>query len=239
MKPSDIFRFKRFTVLQQKSAMKTGTDGVLLGAWCGHKSAPENILDVGAGTGIISLMLAQRFDNARVTGLEIDHDAFTECAENFRNSPWSPRLTAIEDDFRNNALSGDRFDLIVSNPPFFKNGIKAPDKSRATARHTDSLSAEEVLRTGAGLLKPGGRIALVTPAESEPDLIFEATMCGLSPCRLTEVQSVEDKKPVRLLSEFTNGKDVVMARDTLTIRHTDNRYTDRYISLTKEFYLQF
>jgi len=231
-----IFRFKHFCVAQDKCAMKVGTDSVLLGAWAG-KGDIRTILDVGAGTGIIAMMLAQRFAIANIKAIEISNEAADECNLNFKNCMWNTRLNVINGDFRTYRFSNETFDLIVSNPPYFHNGIKASERNRAIARHNDTLSAQDVIRLGANLLNDGGKIALITPAESENDLIFAATMANMTPTRLTRVCSIYGKSPIRLLSEFSKGRDLPVHTSTFSIRDRNNNLTDEYIRLTNDFYL--
>lgn len=230
-----LFNFKQFSVQQNLSAMKIGTDGVLLGAWADAENGGE-ILDVGSGTGIISLMLAQRFPQSKITAIEISTDAASESETNFSRSPWSERLRVVNSDFRNHSFESKEFDSIVSNPPFFNNGIKSPDAFRAKARHDDTLSAIDIIRFGARLLSKTGKISLITPAELEDSLIYEATLAGLTPTRLTRVCSVEEKKPIRLLSEFSRKTSATKA-DVLVIRDKNNNFSDNYINLVKDFYI--
>lgn len=233
------FRFRQFEVSNCRSAMKIGTDGVLLGAWmwgggCCEVTSPGRVLDVGAGTGVISLMAAQRWPGAEVVGVEIDPVAAGECAGNFSASPWCGRLTVECCDFASFASPG--FDLIVSNPPFFTNGALAPDDARRTARHELSLTVGTLLRRSAALLNPGGRIALVTPADREKDVRFEAAMARLSVARLTRVSTVEGKLPKRLLWEFVSGGSAATVEETLTLRRSDGSPDPRYVALVGEFY---
>lgn len=235
----NIFRFKKFSVTQQKSAMKIGTDGVLLGAWASGDK-PLSVLDVGAGTGIISLMLAQRFPDAVITGIEVDADAAGECRNNFEASEWGNRLKVVNTDFAFFDSADRKFDLIVSNPPFFANGIKAPDTGRALARHSsENLSPEKLLEKGASLLSAKGYISMIVPAEHEETLIFKATLMKLSVSRLTRVTSKEGKPPVRIMIEFTNHSEGVPVISGLSIRDSNNCFSEEYINLTKEFYINF
>lgn len=233
------FRFRQFEVSNCRSAMKIGTDGVLLGAWMwgGHSvegECPGRVLDVGSGTGVIALMAAQRWPGAEIVGVEIDPVAAEECGSNFAASPWGERLTVECCDFASFTTSG--FDLIVSNPPFFTDGALAPDDARRTARHELSLTVGTLLRRSALLLNPGGRIALVTPADREKDVRFEATMARLSVARLTRVATVAGKLPKRLLWEFVSGGGVATVEDTLTLRRGDGSADPRYAALVGDFY---
>ena len=229
------FRFKQFEIANSSSAMKVGTDGVLLGAWA-YGENPQRILDIGSGSGVISLMLAQRFPEARITGIEIDNNATDEARMNASKTPWSTRVEFVCHDFCDWS-SDEKFDLIVSNPPFFTNGLKSPDKSRATARHADILSPSAVLSRGADMLTPDGIIAMIVPADMVDNLIFEAAMHRLNAVNITSVTTRTGKPARRALISFSN-----LARPTvktiLTI--SDNAgFTPEYRHLTRDFYLEF
>lgn len=235
------FHFKRFSVSNCRSAMKVGTDGVLLGAWAFEdvEPGPMRMLDVGCGTGVISLMLAQRFPDAIVVGVDIDKDAVDEAASNFASSPWPGRLTAVQCDFlRFNDADG--FDLIACNPPFFTDGALAPDAARRKARHQDGLTFTALMRGASRLLRPGGRVAVVAPAEAESELMAEACICSLKPSRLTAVRTVEQKKPRRILLECVkDDKSVACSKSTLLISEPDGTPGQEYSRLVSPFYLKF
>lgn len=234
------FRFKHFSVKQEKSAMKVGTDGVLLGAWAGIGYSPRTILDAGAGTGLIALMLAQRFPQAYVTAVEISREAAEECRENFDCSCWSDRMTCICSDYINLPGNETGYDLIVSNPPFFTNGIFAPEKARAAARHSDcGMSPEKVLEKSSELLSGNGRVAMIVPAGLEDSLIFKATILHLDLTRITRVSSREGKTPFRILCEFSRISDRSFVEDSFFVRDINNNYSDGYVRLTKDFYINF
>lgn len=236
-----VFHFKSFDVSNRRSAMKVGTDGVLLGAWAAADFSPAGILDVGCGTGVISMILAQRFPQAKITGIDISPDAVGESAGNFAASPWPGRLSALEADFKDFAASGSGFDLIVSNPPFFENGALAPDADRQRARHEDSLPLQSLISGAAGLLNPGGILSLILPADREGKLLFEATLAGFHPIRLDRVVTTPSKPARRILAEFMfrPGNMVPTRRKTITIRQSDGTPGERYASLVKDFYLRF
>ena len=209
------FRFKQFEVLNDRTAMKVGTDGVLLGAWCPVDDA-HHVLDVGTGCGVIALMVAQRNPQAVIKGIDIDHDAIMESVLNFNNSPWSNRLSAIETDF-NSMIDHQRYDLIISNPPFFTNGVLPTGEARTTARHTSSLSYRQLI---------DGAIS-----------IQAATFASLPVRHLTRVIPVEGSIPKRTLWLFSR-QDIPYHEDTLTITHSDGSFTDEYVALTGAFYLK-
>ena len=172
-----VFRFKQFAVKNDRTAMKVGTDGVLLGAWCPVDGA-QRVLDVGTGCGVIALMIAQRNSLATIDAIDIDHDSIEEAAYNFMNSPWPERLTAIEGDF-NGLDTGQRYDLIVSNPPFFTNGVLPTGEARTTARHTGALTYRQLIDGAMRLMTDGGSLALISPTDAEGDIIEAATFASL------------------------------------------------------------
>ncbi|MDP2113785.1 MAG: methyltransferase, partial [Bacteroidota bacterium] len=163
MPRNNYFQFKQFRIIQDKSAMKVGVDGVLLGVWA-NVSGAKRILDIGTGTGLIALMMAQRNADARIDAVEIEPDAFQEAVYNIQQSPWNERIQIELCSFQEFAgKAGLKYDLIVSNPPYFTNGHKAPLENRATARHSDSLSLGDLISGAIGLLNETGKIALVLP----------------------------------------------------------------------------
>lgn len=218
--------------------MKIGTDGVLIGAWAEAGTDASAALDVGAGCGLISLMLAQRFRNLRVDAVEIDASAAGDCRHNFEASPFCDRVSVINEDFAKfNSL--DRYDLIVSNPPFFTTGELSPEKNRAEARHEGNLSCASLISASARMLENGGNLSFIAPAEREDDLIFTAELSGLKLWRLCRVIPVERKAPKRIMMELRKEDTLTPEFSELTIRDRNNSYTPEYISLTKEFYLNF
>lgn len=230
------FHFKQFDVLNCKSAMKVSTDGVLLGAWTDLKGK-KHILDIGTGTGVIALMVAQRNHDAIITAIEIDKIAADEAQYNVNNSPWSDRIEIINGDFHD-FYSGDKFDLIISNPPFFNNGIKAPDHSRATARHCDTLDYSDILSRAGDILTDSGSIALVAPYDRLCDILHNASSNGLYATRITAVSGKPCKAPNRVLISLT-VRPTSPISDSLIIRDENDSYTQEYIELTKDFYLKF
>lgn len=235
-----VFRFKQFSVSNSLSAMKVGTDGVLLGAW--SQIAPGvnsgHVLDVGCGTGVVGLMIAQRYPGVTVTCLDISGDAVRECAANIAASPFHDRMEAGHADF----LSYDtqrRFDLIVSNPPYFKDSLPSPAKARNMARHDESLPLSGLLKRASALLNPSGRIALVLPVERDSDVVFEATLAGLQPVRRCAVFTVEGKPQRRTLWELSLSAPASCDDSRLFIHDKSGDYSKEYVSLLKDFYLAF
>ena len=230
-----VFRFKQFSVINDRTAMKVGTDGVLLGAWCPVENA-RRVLDVGTGCGVIALMIAQRNNSAVIHGIDIDHDAIEEATLNFANSPWSDRLKATECDF-NGMDKKARYDLIVSNPPYFTNGVLPTGDARITARHTGSLSYRQLIAGAASLLTDDGSLAIITPTDAEQDIIGAATFASLPVRQLVRVVPVEGTAPKRTLW-LLSRRDIPYCEDSLTIAHRDGTFTSEYIALTGAFYLK-
>lgn len=242
------FRFKRFSVENRRSAMKVGTDGVLLGAWADvpgnlteeYKNLPNpvpRILDIGAGTGLVSLMLAQRFPTASVTAIEIDSDSAKECAVNFRQSPWAGRLETVHDDFLAARLPA-AYNLIVSNPPFFNNGAKAPDSARHIARHEDSLPLDRLIAQASDLLESKlGSLALVLPVERCDEAVLAAEISRLYLWRKVMVTTVPGKAPRRVLLQFLNREtDANISAEYLS--DSSGNRSEWHRALVKDFYLK-
>lgn len=232
-----VFKFKQFDIKNEYCAMKVGTDGVLLGAWADVSSSSQ-IVDVGSGSGLISLMLAQRCD-ASIIGVEIDEIAVKESEENILRSPWKNRISIINDDFTN--LSIDQrlreTDHVISNPPFFNNGIVSPDAVRAKARHCEMLSYNSLIEISSKLLKQKGKLSLISPAEYVDDIIASASFNRMYVSRYTEVYSkTVSSKPKRILWELSLV-DCPTQKGRLAIRDISNEYTVDYINLTKDFYI--
>lgn len=239
MPRNKYFQFKQFCIIQERSAMKVGMDGVLLGAWA-DASGAKRILDIGSGTGLIALMMAQKNFQAQVDAIEIDEEAFLEAKLNAQNSPWKNRINPVLCNFQEFALRADqKYDLIVSNPPFFTNGEKAPIKNRAQARHSDSLSSDDLISGAANILNKGGRIALVLPSDTFPEIEKLTGKNKLFISRLCRVKPNPLKPEFRILIELTNS-ECILKEESLLIefeRHHD--YTLQYKALTKDFYLKF
>ena len=233
-----FFQFKQFTIRHDKCAMKVGTDGVLLGAWTGIESC-NRILDIGTGTGLIAMMLAQR-SKAVIDAIDIDAEACLQAQENAESSPFAERIK-----IRHSALSDfaqtdtGLYDLIVSNPPYFVDSLKCPDQKRNTARHTDTLTLEDLLQDSRKLLAPQGRIALIRPYDQKERLTDCIRTQHLFLSKETSVIPVPGAEPKRLLAELTAEPPVFPTFSSqLTIEIARHQYTDEYVSLTKDFYLK-
>ena len=241
MRQSEGFRFKQFYVRHDRCAMKVGTDGVLLGAWA--PATGDRILDVGTGSGLIARMLMQRCEGAEVDAIDIDEAAVEQAKENgvraykARLQDWRLKIGDLS-----NGQSSNRqlYDLVVSNPPYFQNSLKNPDKGREMARHTDTLSYEDLVRHSARLLKQGGCLALILPAEAEAEIRQLAATEDLYLAHATRVYSKEGKKPKRVLMAFrfkiSNLKSQIV-EDSLVLENEHGGRSEAYQELTKDFYL--
>ena len=231
------FQFKQFLVTQEKSALKVGTDGVLLGAWCNVEGAKQ-ILDVGTGTGLIALMLAQRTD-ALIDAVEINEEAGTDACRNFQRSPWKDRITLHCADF-NQFISVDsaRYDLVVSNPPFFRSSLRSRDHAASQARHDITLSFFQLISGAQKILNKTGRLSVIIPVESLDDFRETARLAGLYLSRKTIVIPGTGKAPKRALLEFT-VQPGYPASEELVILNANGQYSSDFVSLTKDFYLNF
>ena len=279
-----VFRFRQFSVINVRSALKLGTDAVLLGAamtlplpsddtfavkssTSGNTLTPASspapqCLDIGTGTGVIALMLAQRCPRARILGIDIDLPSFEEAAENFARSPWPDRLTALhlsleQLDTRLEAagsLAGSpQFDLIFSNPPYYDTSLLNPDSREAEARHSCSLSYRDILRFAARRLSLHGTLSLILPAQSESELLRFAASCGLSLFRIVRIRTTPKKPFRRIIAEFSlspaaaqcpfeeqfslpSGLCQSPVQEELTLQDGKRR-SRQYEELTREFYL--
>ncbi|RIV43134.1 tRNA1(Val) (adenine(37)-N6)-methyltransferase [Flagellimonas pelagia] len=235
MKP---FQFKEFTVYQDQCAMKVGTDGVLLGAWTSLEHQPETILDVGAGTGLIALQLAQRSVAETIDAIELDEAAYEQCVSNFEGSPWADRLFCYHagfDEFVDEIE--DQYDLIVSNPPFYSEEVASGDVSRDQARQNSSLPFDELVVGVAQLLSENGRFSVIVPHKEELNILELANQNQLYPQRITRVKGNANVEYKRSLMEFGFEKGEVQI-DELIIETERHQYTDAYIKLTEAFYLK-
>ena len=236
------FRFKQFEIQQDRCAMKVGTDGVLLGAWA---EGGSRILDIGAGTGLISLMMAQRFPEARVVGIDIDADACQQARENAAASPFADRVVmeccAFQElEVRSEELgvaSGMLFDAIVSNPPFFVNSMKNPDSKRSLARHTDSLPFPVLMKGVKRWLSDDGVFSAIVPAEVVEQFVSEAYCSGLLLARKCGVKTVERKQPKRYLLAFRKRRLAALEEEIKTMTDSQGNRSSWYAKITEEFYL--
>jgi tRNA1Val (adenine37-N6)-methyltransferase len=230
-----VFRFKSFEIEQSKSAMKVGTDGVLLGAWAKPSSPPEHILDIGTGTGLIAIMMAQRFEGANIIGIDIDSEAVQEATSNMTNCQWHKRLSCCERSLQN-ANFNHSFDLIVCNPPYFKNTTTSIDERRATARHTNSLSLNDIFKKMDTLLSSKGELMIVYPSENFQEIRSNLKSFGLYINEICWVKGNEKSNVMRILLKISKQKKTLI-ENQLTIEKERHQYTDEYVDLCKDFYL--
>ncbi|MCD7937942.1 MAG: methyltransferase [Tannerellaceae bacterium] len=232
-----FFKFKQFVIKHDRCAMKVGTDGVLLGAWA-DLTGCKNILDIGTGTGLIALMTAQR-SNAHIDAIEIDKKACQQAIENVRESVFCDRIEVFHTPFdRFIPVENKKYDLIVSNPPYFRDSLKGPNNQRNKARHDDGLSLNILLSKSSSFLTSNGRIALILPIDKQEELYSLTGKYGLYPVRQTVVYPTPDSSPKRILAEFSPIPLQTFKTDQLFIEISRHQYTPEYIELTKEFYLK-
>lgn len=219
--------------------MKIGTDAVLLGAWCPIDNHPFSILDIGAGTGVLSLMLAQRSYAEQIDALEIDEEAYEQCVENFENSPWSDRLFCFHaglDEFVDELE--EQYDLIISNPPFYAEQYKTDSAQRDLARFQEAMPFEELVDAAQALLSENGIFAVIIPYKEEERFIELCAQVDLFPVKTTRVKGSHSTPIVRSLLAFKRYELAVLTADELVIEISRHNYTDAYKNLTKDFYLK-
>ncbi len=232
------FVFKQFTILQDKCAMKVGTDAVLLGSWV-NASTANKILDIGTGTGIIALMLAQK-STGSVDAIDLDENAFKQAMQNVSNSRWKNRINIHHVSLQQYSLSNSlEYDLIVSNPPYFVDSSKASEESRTNARHTDQLPFDDLLSGVLDLLSDDGKFYVILPTKESQVFCDMAEKKNLFLTRLTRVITRTDKPEKRLLMKFEFTKREVQEDSIIIEKEGRHCYTDEYIELTKDYYLGF
>ena len=230
------FRFKQFTIRQDRCAMKVGTDGVLLGAWAAV-DGKKQLLDVGTGTGLIALMMAQRNPDAKIWGIDVDDAAVEQARENRDECPWTDRIAILNCDFCYPfVLEGYQFDAIVSNPPFYKAQVYAPDSQRDMARRSEALPLDVLMRNAASMLAPDGSLSLILPFADVNDAVGEAALNGLYLKRRCDVVTTAGKPPKRSMLEFSGIMELTNV-SSLTIYDENHQYTDEFKRLTGDFYL--
>ena len=233
-----MFKFKQFAINQDRCAMKIGTDAVLLGAWCPIDNNPKSILDIGAGTGVLALMLAQRTNADQIDALEIDEEAYEQCVENFEASAWADKLFCYHaglDEFVDEPE--DEYDLIISNPPFYTDDYKSATTSRDLARFEDALPFEELIEAAALLLSDNGIFSVIIPFKEEERFVAMCKELDLFPLKMTRVKGTPTSEIKRSLLAFCRMEQTPLI-DELVIEISRHNYTPEYIELTKEFYLK-
>ncbi|MDH5475191.1 MAG: methyltransferase [Cyclobacteriaceae bacterium] len=231
------FHFKQFSIHHDKCSMKVGTDGVLLGAWA-NVSTPKKVLDVGTGTGLIAIMMAQRGDlDTTIEAIEIEKDAYLQAIENIENCPWHNQITVIHSSiqaFTNTSTS--KYDLIISNPPFFLSGSKSENQKRNIARHTQTLSHEDLIYSTDQLLSSGGKFSIILPIDEGEIFIEKASQSNLFCSRITKVKPKVNKPFERMLMEFIRSITETKKTELIIQFEKRNDYTPAYIELTQAFY---
>lgn len=237
---NSYFQFKRFIVFHDRCAFKVGVDGVLLGAWADVADA-KKVLDIGTGSGLIALMIAQRNSDAEIQTIEIDKESTAQAQENFRISQYSDRITIKNIDFKKFSPTNEKFDHIICNPPFFVNSLHSPENKRTVARHSVCLTHEELLTNAMNLLCEKGKISLILPVTEGENVQMFAKNIGLILNRSTKVFPKENKPAKRILLEFILKQNIENKKFTATnlILETQQcgEYTKEYSELVKDFYL--
>ncbi|MNV00038.1 tRNA1(Val) (adenine(37)-N6)-methyltransferase [compost metagenome] len=227
-----VFQFKHFQIQQKHAALKVGTDSMVLGSLC-HWESHKRLLDIGTGTGVLALMCAQRFPFEEIIGLEISEDAFIDAVENAGNSPFQSKISVF-----NQALQDYeakiQFDAIISNPPFFENSFKNTDRQKTLARHSDSLTFEELLNSIANLLSPDGKAWIIIPFEASESFIRLANQNNLLPADFITIFGKPGKYTRAVIS--LQKKQTEVKKSSLCIRDEHGKYTPEYKVLTKDFH---
>jgi tRNA1Val (adenine37-N6)-methyltransferase len=233
-----MFQFKQFSIEQENCAMKVGTDGVLLGAWTNVENNVSHVLDIGTGTGLLALMLAQRTNKAIIDAIEIDENSYNQATSNVNRSTWATRITVIHEPLQTYDPQ-KKYDLIVSNPPYFSHSLKNPNLSRKIARHTDTLSPNELIEHTLRLLSRNGRLCVIYPTTE--GLLFrkEAESKQLYCSRMTTVFPNIGAHAKRLLMEFSLMPSAYREDEIVIENKARHDYSTEYIMLTKDFYLNF
>lgn len=240
----EVFKFKNFNIKQDNSAMKVGTDGVLLGCWSSLDDCKKKILDIGTGTGVISLIIAQRIERIiqdfNITAVEIDPIAYEEAKFNFENSPWRDHFTPINSSLQDYLLKGNsKYDLIVSNPPFFNNSLHSPSNNRNLARHTDTLDYSTIINAATLLLQKKGVLSIILPSQQARSFISEAvsypSLQLLRECKV--YTNSHNNGPKRHLIELIKEEeDIITYTSEDLFIHSNGLYTEEYLKLVKDFY---
>lgn len=235
-----VFRFKRFEVRNEASALKVGTDAVLLGSAMTLEPSDASLLDIGTGTGVIALMSAQRLSDLgasfSIDAIDIDGPSVGEAAFNFAASPWKGHLSAGHAALADFAAGAGKYDVIFSNPPYYDNSLTNPDARETAARHTCLLSYRDICAFADGHLSAGGRLSLILPYDAGTALRRTAASFGLYPFRIVSIRTTAAKPPRRLIAEFSRDRSVSVAETSLTLQEGPSRSAE-YQALTGEFYL--
>lgn len=232
------FQFKQFKIHHHRSGHKVGTDGVLLGAWTSLENNPVEILDIGTGSGLVALMMAQRSNAELIDAVEINENAYEECVDNFENSIWNDRLFCYHGDVKEFAKEPDlSYDLILSNPPFFKNSSKNKIDSREQARRQNNLTYSELIEAVCQLLSPNGEFSTVIPYSDSEEFTEKAKAKGIFAYRITHVKGLKNSSLKRSLIQFS-FQNKPRVTNELILEISRHNYTEKYKDLVKDFYLK-
>jgi tRNA1Val (adenine37-N6)-methyltransferase len=235
--PAKPFRFKQFEIVQSRSAMRVGTDAVLLAAWVSLENC-THVLDVGTGTGVIALICAQRSASSVIEAIEIDQGSAEDARENFKQSPWNDRLKIHLGDFLK-IVTSDKFDLIISNPPYFTHSLRASDPIRNAARHDDYLPSDAFMRHSKRMLKPDGKIALIFPKTELERWVLDAAAVGLRPARISHVFTLAHKDAARVMIEFSFHAPLEPEMESIIIQKSPGEPSDAYKQMTTAYYTKW
>jgi tRNA1Val (adenine37-N6)-methyltransferase len=231
------FSFKQFTINQEKAAFKVGTDGVLLGA-ASDVVGVKKILEIGTGTGLIALMLAQRSE-AEIVALEPDYESYKQACENINLSKWNSRIKVVNSDLQNYIPEAEKFNLIVTNPPYFSDSLKNPDPRKSSTRHNDSLTSVELLMGANRLIQENGKLQLILPYVEGNIFITEAVNYGFYCNSILKIRPLPDSEIRRLILTFSRKKTLPTEKFLTIEKGKRHEFTEEYINLTREFYLNF
>ena len=239
-----IFRFKQFEVDDTGCGMKVGTDSVLLGSWTPRPGKLDTfkVLDIGTGCGLLAMMIAQRFSDAVITAVEIDDMAIDAAKININKSPWSGRIEILKGDIMQSGVVNDRYDLIISNPPFFSEDIHSPSRLRSLARHGSGFNLISLLAIAPGFLASDGQLAFVAPAARHGDIIYQSALAGLEPVATCDVSQRPSRPIVRrlyLMAKKGHSNQPPRVLSSIQLSNDDGSPSESYRSLTKDFYLNF
>ncbi len=233
-----FFQFKQFNVFHDKCAMKVTTDSVILGAWT-DVNGINYALDIGTGTGLLALMIAQRSD-AMIDAVETDESACLQASENVSSSPWKNRIIIIHDTIQHFAnLTNKKYDLIISNPPYFQHSLRSPDKRKSVARHNVNLSYDELLMCTQKLMAPEGKFSVIIPAIESENFTELAYIYQLYPSKICQIKSFPNATCLRIMIEFRLSPVKNTSHNELIIHKAIGKYSEEYLTLTKDFYLHF
>ncbi len=233
-----LFRFKQFNIKHERSAMKVGVDAVILGAWANLNSF-DTVIDAGCGCGIIALMLAQRYKDLKIIGIDIDSDSCDEAIENVNNSPWKNRIEIIKANFNQICFNKSiNVDHIVSNPPFYNSGIDGSLSSRMKARHIGDFGPDSLIKNGCKILTDTGKISLICPYDYYDTIEKAAKASGMYFSRLTSIRGNYHTKIKRILIELSKKENKCISSE-ITIEKDRGVATEEYINLTKDFYIKY